>query len=69
MNMKTYCYDAWDYMGNERIVELTEQEILKRYWKYWKGKMIEKHGEDSFLITKEECIKDWCVVNYAWEKE
>lgn len=67
--MRTYCYSVWDYLGNDKVAEITEAEILDRYWKFWYGKMIEKYDKDHSLITKENCIKDWCTDNWAWEKE
>jgi hypothetical protein len=45
----------------------TEEEILESYWPQWKEKMIKKYGEDSELITKNHCIEDWIVENWAWK--
>jgi hypothetical protein len=42
----------------------TEEEILKEYWEYWSMRMIQ-HGGLSPLITPENCIDDWIVVNWA----
>lgn len=67
--MKIYCYSVWDYMGNDKVAEITESEILERYWKFWYDKMAKKYDEGHHLITEENCIKDWCVDNWAWEKE
>jgi len=59
--MRTYCYNA---EGAEH--EMSEEEILAEYWPYWEAKMKKSGKED--LITKERCIEDWVVVNWAWEK-
>jgi hypothetical protein len=31
--------------------------------------MEDHYGEGHELITKENCIEDWVVVNWAWEKK
>ena len=31
--------------------------------------MIAKFGEGHEYITEENCIYDWIVVNWAWEKK
>jgi hypothetical protein len=48
--------------------EYTEAQILEEYWEYWKGRMEQKYGSDYEEITPENCIDDWVVVNWAWEK-
>jgi hypothetical protein len=53
-------------MDNEDVTATyTEAEIIEEYWHYWHGKMIEKFGEGNPLITIENCIEDWIVVNWA----
>ena len=66
--MKTYLY--WEYKEPypEEPTEMTEQAILGFFWDYWKGKMDAKFGLNYHLTTKEACIEDWVVVNWAWEK-
>lgn len=52
-------------------IVFSEEDILADYWEYWKKQMEEikkKHSNYKYVpITKEECIKDWVVVNWAWE--
>ena len=48
-------------------VELTEAEIIDRYFEYWSGKMHELGRED--LITLENCVTDFCVIHWAEEIE
>ena len=67
--MKVYLFNDWDENDNPLIKEITEDEILEDYWSYWSDKMIKKFGYGHELITKEKCIDDWIVVNWAWEKK
>ena len=67
--MKVYLFNDWDENDNPLIKEITEDEILEDYWSYWSDKMIKKFGYGHELITKENCIDDWIVVNWAWEKK
>ncbi len=66
--MKTYCF--FD-LSQEEPIEKTEEEILKEYYPYWEKRMVEVYGEEKFRsdYTKEDCIMDWVIVNWAWEKE
>lgn len=43
-----------------------ENEILAMYWEYWCERM-RYRGFPEEIITKEACIDDWVVVNWAWE--
>ena len=71
--MKIYCYNEPVYANNDivgsKVLEVTDQQILYEYWNYWEGKMVKKFGNDSELITHDNCISDWVVVNWAWEKK
>jgi len=53
-------------IDTEGEYEYTEEGIILEYWEYWAGRMIE-HGGLSPLITEQNCIYDWCVVNWAVE--
>jgi hypothetical protein len=53
-----------DYETNS-VKTMSESEILDHYWDYWSNKMSER-GLSS-LITKENCINDFIVTNWAWE--
>ena len=72
MRVFTYNEPVFDEQGkliNNVTVKKTEQEVLNEYWLFWKDQVIRVHGEDSDLITEENCIQDWVVVNWAWEYE
>lgn len=63
--MRIFVYNDYPSDGVKKI---TEQEILDEYWDYWKGKMESKYGVSSNLITKENCVQDWVITNWAWEE-
>ena len=44
-----------------------EDQIIKSYYTYWVGKMLENcvRGE----ISRENCIEDWCMVHWAVETD
>ena len=67
--MKSYCYEE---AGGERgeiyhVESKTEEEILEEHWDFWKELMEEKYGKDHPVITKDNCIIDWCGMYNAWE--
>lgn len=72
--MKTYLYndpiwnDYGEVIGNQ-VIEITEEEILKQYWNWWCTAMIKKYGLCYSGITKQNCIDDWVMVNWAWLKD
>jgi len=63
--MKTYYFELLD---EPEPITITEDEILKEYWEIWQTAMIKKFGANSSLINKQNCIDDWVVINWAWEK-
>jgi hypothetical protein len=65
--MKTYEYHYVDENDQDVTEWVTEIDIIKMYWKYWYGKMVDKFGPDHPDITVENCIGDWVVVNWAVE--
>ena len=70
--MKKYRYNEPEYDKQGNMLdsdpkEITEEQILSEYWDYWSGQMIKKYGKDHHLITKQNCIEDWIIVNWAWE--
>jgi hypothetical protein len=71
--MKYYSYNEYDPDPNARTIKtFSEQEILDIYYPYWKEQMIKKFGEKVFYEvydTKESCISDWIVINWAWETD
>jgi hypothetical protein len=55
-------------MGEEPLViTKTREEVLNDHWEWWKVRMVKLHGENSELITAENCIADWCSNNRAWK--
>ena len=75
--MKYWSYNEYDPdspLADETggyVVTLSEEEILKNYWPWWYGKMCEKFGEEyvNKNYSVQDCIEDWCIVNWAWESK
>jgi hypothetical protein len=73
-NIETYCYEEptiitdteGRYNGHNRII-ITTPQIISEYWNFWYNKMVQKYGENSDLITEENCIQDWVCVHWAWK--
>ena len=68
--MKYYSYPYYDPdPSKQRIVTLSEEEIIKEYYDYWQERMIAKFGKEHFEAnyTEKDCIEDWVVVHWAWE--
>jgi hypothetical protein len=55
---------------NDTPVEITisEDDIFEAYWPFWYNKMATKYGNDSPLITWENCLEDWKTIHWATEK-
>lgn len=49
--------------GPGYFVTMTEREILRTFYEYWRGEMVKAGKLDE--ITPENCIQDWVVVNWA----
>ena len=64
MKFWTIVYPVDEHL-NYKIDAYSEEDIITEYWTYWWGRMIEIGKVD--LITKENCIDDWVVVNWANE--
>ena len=66
---KSYLY--WEYREPypDKPTEMTEEQILDVWWDYFKTRMDRVFGENYFQTTKEECIEDWVVINWAWPKD
>jgi len=56
--------DAITFSPMPRCVD--DDEILEMYWEYWSEGM-KRRGYPEKEITKEACIDEWVVVNWAWE--
>lgn len=67
--MKTYCYWEYDEPSPLTPTEMTEEAILNFSWDWWKKRMDKKYGPNHELTTRDNCIEDWVVVNWAWLKE
>jgi len=72
--MKYYSYNTASFRKdgsiiNEYVETLSEAEIIKEYWNYWKDKMIAKFGKEHFEanFSEKDCIEDWVTVNWARE--
>jgi hypothetical protein len=69
--VKYYTYAEPDINDSTKRVYNTysEKEIVLEYWDYWYGEMCEKFGKEHVdeKYSKQECIDDWIVVNWAWE--
>lgn len=68
--MKHYSYPEYDPdPAKQVVVTLSEQEILERYWDWWKEMGVKKWGKEYFEanFTEKDCIEDWVVVHWAWE--
>lgn len=43
----------------------SEEQILKAYYTYWCGKMVQNVPNPN--LDKEECLQDWITVHWAVE--
>ena len=45
----------------------SDDKIIKEYWQYWYGKMINKFGKEYVdkNYSQSDCINDWTVINWA----
>jgi len=68
--MKSYSYYEPLYENgtliDNQLIEITEYDIIEVYWDFWYNKMISKYGEGHDIITRDNCLKDWCVIHGAW---
>lgn len=74
--MRYWCYNepVWDEYGeavDNVVVTVSDQEIIDTYYPWWYSKMVEKFGKEKVdsTYTKEDCIDDWVIVNWAWESK
>lgn len=73
--MKYYSYNEYDPespLADEKggyVVTKSEKEILREYWPYWYVRMCNKFGKEEVdaKFSKQDCIDDWIIVNWAWE--
>lgn len=69
--MKHYNIDYYDTDGSDYVKTYSEDDILAEYWDFWYDKMCYTLGKELVdeEFTKEDCINDWVLVNWAWEVE
>jgi hypothetical protein len=67
--MRKFYYYQFTPDDGHHEVAITDETIIETYWPFWQRKMKEKYGDNDYLITQENCIADWIVINWAFEKE
>jgi hypothetical protein len=69
--MKYYAYVSPSPMGLDITRTLSEEQILVEYAPFWFEEMHRKFGKEYVdkHYTKDDCIMDWVVINWAWEVE
>jgi hypothetical protein len=60
--------------GKENIPEYytySESDIIDLYYDFWYARMCKKFGKEHVdkNYTKQDCIDDWVVINWAWESK
>lgn len=65
MRYWTICYPG--ELGQHIQETLSEDQIIASYFEYWKDRM-QSVGKDD-LISRENCITDWCIVHWAIETD
>ena len=59
-----------DKITNEYdVIRLTNKDIIKEYYSYWKASMLKKYSYVDFMtnFTIDDCIEDFVIVNWAYE--
>ena len=64
--MKYYCYNEQGPYGQNVVVTMSEVEIIASYYSHWQAQM-RQAGKSEDVISPEDCLDDWRVVNWAWE--
>jgi hypothetical protein len=69
--MKYYAYVSHSPMGLDITRTLSEEQILVEYAPFWFEEMHRKFGKEYVdkHYTKDDCIMDWVVINWAWGVE
>ena len=70
--MKTWCYvdPLWDARGKitgDKVIEITEAEILESYYPFWSNTMRGLGRDDK--ITEQNCIDEFITSRWCWEKK
>ncbi len=58
-----------ELIKHDDLLEKNEEQILDEYWDHWRALMELKYEPGHYLINKEQCIEDWVVINWAWQKK
>lgn len=62
---KIYLYNELDF---DFPLQIDGRQILDLYWPIWSGNMV-RLNKPVEQITYRNCIEDWLVFNWAWEKK
>lgn len=62
--MKTY--KLFESCDEDRMILITEDQILNYHWKHWSSAMRSK-GYPEISINPSNCITDFCAVHFASE--
>lgn len=65
--MKYYTIIYPGEFGQHIQETFSEEQILKSYWEYWKGRMQSVNRHE--LINENNCIEDWKVEHWAEETD
>ncbi len=66
--MKIWQYEDIGEYGISQSTRVTDHEILVICWLWWSGRMFNHPiKEKTYLITPENCIKDFVTVHWAYE--
>jgi len=63
--MRTFIYIEPDEDFNPITKTITDKEILRFYWDYWKSQM-GRVGKQEY-ISEQNCVDDFCVIYWATE--
>lgn len=66
MKYWTICYPG--ELGQHVQETFSEDQIIESYYSYWANRCLNALV-DSKEINKENCIRDWCTVHWAWETD
>ena len=61
--------DNPDTGSKNSVVTVSEEHIRWKYYPYWYEQMCKKFGKEKVdeRYSFEDCLKDWIVVNWAWD--
>lgn len=46
---------------------ITDYEIILLHWMEWSALVFKNRPDNTFKITPDECVEDFCVVNWCTE--